>query len=106
MGGQYGRKLARGPCTPIQNLCRKHLLDDHTWKGRGGWEGMGESRPGLLIYTDDWRREGVTLTLVGALLELLVVGRLQHDVQHLVGELGVRERVRLRVDFSGFGLEG
>ena len=48
----------------------------------------------------------MALTLVGALLELLVVGRLQHDVQHLVGELGVRERVRLGVDFSGFGLEG
>jgi len=42
-----------------------------------------------------WR---VTRTLVGALLQLLVVGSLLHQVQDGDGQAGVREGVRLGVN--------
>ena len=36
-------------------------------------------------------------TFVGALLQLLVVGSLLYDIQNSVGQLGVREGIRLRI---------
>jgi hypothetical protein len=47
-----------------------------------------------------------SLTLVSTLLQLLVVGRLLDNVQDGVGQLCVRQRVRLRVHSLGHGGEG